>query len=145
MEGKTEKGGKSVENSPLSNPTGSSVQGTMSPGEQRTSHLHSHASPDGGLQARVAYPACVLMAIVLQGCCEQKVSGGAVGAIAALPVAARENIHDIGDLPGVLRLPEPLSLVVVWVVVPDIADQLVLLSFQQGQGVNVDGHCGCFW
>lgn len=111
---------------------GSRVQGTMSPGERCTSHLHGHASSDGGLQAGVVYPARVLMATVLQGRCEQEAPGGAVGAIAALLVSTRQNVlHDIGDLPSVLWLLEPLSPGVVWVVVPDVADQLVLLSFHQ--------------
>lgn len=115
-----------------SNPTGSRVTGTVSPGEVLTSHLHSHASPDGCLQAGVVYPARVPVAIVLQGRCKQEVSGGAVGAIAALPDAAGENVpHDIRDIPGVLWLSEPLSLDVVWVVVLDIADQAVLLPFHQ--------------
>ena len=63
----------------------------LSPGEQRASHLHGHASPGGGLRAPVVYPARGLRAIIFQGCCEREVSGGAVGAVAALPKSQRKE------------------------------------------------------
>lgn len=61
-------------------------------------------------------------------------------------MAAGEDVgHGVGELPGALRLTEPLHVDVRRVVVADVTDQLLLLPLHQRQGVHVDGHCGLFW